>query len=69
MEEHRADKRKGEVNEVPEGHEAVSSELVGGVEILKTKRKDEWPCEHEGCDEVFESKQALAGHQSKHKED
>jgi hypothetical protein len=69
MEEHRANKGKGEVNEIPEGHEAVSSELVGGVEILKTEEKDKWHCGHEGCDEVFESKQALAGHRSAHKGD
>lgn len=69
MEEHRADKRQGETNEIPDGHEAVSCEFVGGVEILKTKEKEEWPCEHEDCDKVFDSKQALAGHTNTHNED
>lgn len=69
MEEHRADKRRGETNEIPDGHEAVSCEFVGGVEILKTEPKDDdtWVCDE--CGDEFASERAKAGHMSVHSED
>lgn len=62
MEEHRADKSLGEVNEIPEGHVAVGQDMEGSVEVLYTE--EGYTCND--CGEVFETEEERNGHMSSH---